>query len=86
MLLNKKKASWLAMFSKLQESCFGMLGGFSLSLYKFSTQISMVSSTGIFVNKESMSRLAMCKWQWLTSDLKMTSVSVETLEELGYIK
>ena len=38
-----------------------MLGGFSLSLYKLSTQILMVSSMGILVNKESKSRLAMCK-------------------------
>ena len=44
-----------------------MLGGFSLSLYKFTTQISIVSSRVIFVNKEWLSRLAMSKlescWQ-----------------------
>ena len=38
-----------------------MLAGFSLSLYKLPTQISVVSSKEIFANKESTSRLAMCK-------------------------
>ena len=39
------------MLSKLRKSCFGMLCGFLLSLYKLSTQISIVSSRGIFVKK-----------------------------------
>ena len=66
MLLNKKKDFMVAMLSKLQKSCFEMLGGFSLLLYKLSTQISMVSSRGVFVNNET-SRLTMYKlescWQ-----------------------
>ena len=57
----------MAMLSKLRKSCSGMLQGFSLPLYRLSIQISMVLSRGIFVNKESTSRLAMCKlgycWQ-----------------------
>ena len=60
LLLNITKVSLVAMLSKLRKLCFGMLGGFSLS-YKLSTQISIVSSKGILVNKESTSRLAMCK-------------------------
>ena len=45
-----------------------MLGVFSLSLYKLSTQILMAPFRGIFVKKEMTYRLAMCKlefcWQF----------------------
>ena len=58
LLLNMKKVSLVAMLRKLQKSCFGMLGGFLLSLCKLSTQILMVFSKGILVTKESTSRLA----------------------------
>ena len=61
LLLNVKKDSLVAMLSKLPKPCFGMLVGFSLSFYKLSTQISMKPSRGMFMNKESTSRLAMCK-------------------------
>ena len=61
LLLNIKKDSLVAMLRNIQKTCFEMLGGFSLSLYKLPTQISMVSYQRIFVNKESTSRLAMCK-------------------------
>ena len=49
-----------------------MLGGFSLSLYKLSTQILIVSSKGILVNNESTSRLAMCNLEscWQISSAK----------------
>ena len=60
LLLNVKIDSLVAMINKLRKSSFGMLGGFLLSLYNLSTQISMVSSRGKFVNKELTSRLAMC--------------------------
>ena len=72
LLLNITKVSLVAMLSKLRKLCFGMLGGFSLSLYKLSTQISIVSSKGILVNKESTSRLAMCKLEssWQISSAK----------------
>ena len=72
MSLNVKKDSLGAMLSKLRKSCFGMLGGFSLSLYKLSTQISLLSFRGIFVNKESTSRLVMCKSEscWQISSAK----------------
>ena len=67
LLLNLKKDSMVAMLSKFQKPYFGIFWGFPLSFYKLSTQISMVSSRGIFVDKESMSGLAMCKlescWQ-----------------------
>ena len=62
LLLNIRKVSLAALLSKLRKSCFGMLGGFSLSLLKLSTQISMASSKGILVNKESRSRLACVSW------------------------
>ena len=66
------KYSLVAMLSKLRKSCFGMLGVFSLPLYNLSTQILMVLSWGIFVNKESTSRLAMCKLEscWQISSAK----------------
>ena len=68
-----------------------MLGGFSLSLYKLSTQILMVFSTGILVNKESTSRLAMCKLEscWQISSAKwnewmtLNSLAVEGLKTSG---
>ena len=63
-----------------------MLGGFSLPLYKFSVQISMVSFRGIFVNKESTSRLAMCKLGscWQISSAKWNeSVAVYSLSVEG---
>ena len=86
MLLNKKKDSLVAMLSKLRKSCFGMLGVFSLSLYKLSTQILMVSSRGIFVNKESTSRLAMCKLKscWQISSTKWNeSMTLYSLVVVG---
>ena len=43
MLLNIKKDSLVVMLSKLRKPCFGILGRFSLSLCKLSTQILMVS-------------------------------------------
>ena len=61
LLLSIKKLSLVAMLSKLRKLCCVMLGRFSLSLYKLSTQISIVSSRGILVNNESTFRLAMCK-------------------------
>ena len=59
-----------------------MLGGFSLSLYKLSTQILMVSSMGILVNKESKSRLAMSKLEscWQISSWN-ESMTVNSLTE-----
>ena len=52
LFLNIKNDSLVAYLkSKLRKSCLMMLGGFSLSLYKLSTQMLMVSSRGIFVNK-----------------------------------
>ena len=67
-----------------------MLGGFSLSLYKLSTQILMVFSTGILVNKESTSRLAMCKLEscWQISSARWNewmknSLAVEGLKTSG---
>ena len=41
LLFDKKKDSLVAMLCKLRKSCFGMLGVFSLSLYKLPTQISV---------------------------------------------
>ena len=52
------------MFSRLRKSYLGTLGGFSLPLLNLSIEISMVSSGGIFVNKESTSRLAMYKLRY----------------------
>ena len=52
------------MLNKLWKLCFGKLGEFSSSLYNLSAQILMVSSKGILVNKESMSRLVMCKFEF----------------------
>ena len=67
MFLNVRYGSLVAIQIRLRKSCLGMLGGLSLLLYKFSIQISMVSSRWIFVNKEPTSRLAKCKlvhcWQ-----------------------
>ena len=63
-----------------------MLGGFTLSLYKFPRQILMVSSKGIFVNKESLSRLAMCKLEswWQISSAKWNEwVTVNSLAVAG---
>ena len=63
-----------------------MLGGFSLSLYKLSTQISIVSSKGILVNNESTSRLAMCKLEscWKISSAKWNeSMTVNSLAVEG---
>ena len=51
----------VAMVSKLQKTSLGILGLFSSSLYKLSMQISMVSSSGMLVNKESTSRLGIYK-------------------------
>ena len=80
-MLNIKKVSLVAMLSKLWKSCFGMLRGFSLSLYKLSTQILMVSSKGILVNKESMSKLAMCtKWN---ESMKVNSLAVEGVKNFS---
>ena len=47
-------------------------GGFSLSLYKLSIQILIVSSMEVFVNKESTPRLAMYQlWScWQISSVK----------------
>ena len=63
-----------------------MLGGFLLPLYRLPTQISMVSSRGIFANKESTSRLAMCKLGscWQTSSAKWNeSMTVYSLAVEG---
>ena len=49
------------MVSKLQKTSLGILGLFSSSLCKQSMQISMVSSSGMLLNKESTSRLAIYK-------------------------
>ena len=57
----ERNDSFVAMFGDLQKSCFGMLGGFWLPLWKLSIQISMVLSKVIFVNKESTPRLTTCK-------------------------
>ena len=76
----------MAILSKLWKSCFGMLGGFSLSLYKLSTQILMVSSKRTFANKESTSRLAMCKLEscWQISSAKWNeSMTVNSLAAEG---
>ena len=59
-LLKVNKDSLVAMVSRLRKSCFGILGGFSLSLCKLPTQISMVSFRGIFVKKESF--FSKVKW------------------------
>ena len=73
------------MLSKLRKSCLERV---SLSLYKLSTQISMVSSRGKFANKESASRLAICKlgscWQisfamWNES-MTVYSLAVESVQ------
>ena len=74
------------MLSKLQESCFGMLGEFSLSLYKLSTQILIVFSKGILLNKESTSRLAICKLKscsLISSAKKNESMTVNSLAVEG---
>ena len=49
-----------------------MLGGFSSSLYKLPTQILMVSSNGVLLNKESTSRLVLYKLKscWQISSAK----------------
>ena len=74
------------MLSKLPKSCFGMLVGFSLSLNKLPTQIPMVSSKGILVNKVSTSILAMCKLEscWQISSAKWNeSITVNSLAVEG---
>ena len=63
-----------------------MLEVFSLSLYKLSTQILMVLFSGIFVNKESTSRLAMCKLKscWQISSAKWNeSMTLYSLVVVG---
>ena len=60
-LLNVKNDSLVAMLSKLRKSCLARFEDFPLLMYKLSIQISMVSSSGIFANKELTSRLIMCK-------------------------
>ena len=55
-------------------------------VYKFSTQILIVSSKGIVVNNESMSRLAMCKLEscWKISSAKWNeSMTVNSLAVEG---
>ena len=57
-----------------------------MSLYKLPTQISMVCSKGIFVNKESTSRLVMCKLEfcWQISSAKCNeSMTVHSLTVKG---
>ena len=46
------------MVNKLRKTSLGILGVFSSSLYKLSMQITMISSSGMLINKESTSRLA----------------------------
>ena len=50
-LLLIKNYSLVTTLSKLRKISLGILGVFSLSLYKLSTQISIVSSCGMLVNK-----------------------------------
>ena len=56
----------------MTEIIHGMLGEFLLPLNKLSTWVSMVLSGGLFVNKESMSRLVMRKLEsyWQVSSAK----------------
>ena len=67
LLLNVKNDLLVAVLIKLLKSCLEILVGFSLPLFKLSTQIPMVWSRGVFVNKELTYRLAICKlgscWQ-----------------------
>ena len=60
LLLNVKNDFLVAVLIKLLKSCFEILVGFSLPLHNLSTQISMAWSR-VLVNKESTSRLAICK-------------------------
>ena len=46
-----KNNSLVAMLSKLQKPCLGMLWGFLLSLYKLLIQILKILSARIFVNQ-----------------------------------
>lgn len=50
LLLKVKNDYLMAMFSKSRKSYLGILGGFSLPLYNLSIEISMVSSSRVFVN------------------------------------
>ena len=91
LLLNIKKVSSVAILSKLQKSCFGMLPWSSLSLYKLLTQISIVSSKGILGNKKSTSRLAMCKfescrqisWSKLNESVTVNPLAVEGVKNFS---
>ena len=57
LLLNLRNKSLVATVSKLRKIYLGVLGIFSSSLYKLSMKMSMVSFSGILVNKQSTSRL-----------------------------
>ena len=62
-----------------------------MSLYKLSIQISIVPTNGILVNKEWMSRLAMCKMEscWQISSAKwnesmiVNSLAIERVKNLS---
>ena len=58
---HKNNNSLVTTLSKLQKTSLGILGVFSLRLYKLSVQIPIASSSGILVNKESTSRLVKYK-------------------------
>ena len=72
LLLNVKNDLLVAVLIKLLKSCLEILVGLSLPLYNLSTQISMAWSRGVVVNKESTSRLAICKLgsSWQVSSVK----------------
>ena len=61
LLLNLKKYSLVTMLRKLQKIMIWDVRGILVVSVQVSTQISMISSQGIFVNKKSRSRLVMRK-------------------------
>ena len=61
LLLNIKNDSLVATSSKLRKTFLGILGVFLSSLCKLSVKIYMISSSGMLLNKESTSRLAIFK-------------------------
>ena len=71
------------MLYKLQKSCFRMLGGFLLPLYKLSIKILMVLSRGKLI--ESTSRLVMYKLGscWIISSAKWNEYTVYSLAVEG---
>lgn len=56
LLLNIKNDSLVATLIKLRKNPLGVVGAFSSSLYKLAIQMSMVLSSGMLVNKQSIYR------------------------------